>query len=346
LVVVSKEMAEIKQGLAVFGERPTAVTDAETRAARRERIVARIGEVLGEPRGIRRPGARRRWVYVTGGLALAAGAAGLLSREAAAPVPTQTAPDALHSVALRGPVLCQTGGGEWATCHTEAILPGASLKTLEKAAASLETEAGVRLELGADATLLLTDIGPSRPKTRVTLREGRLSVRVPPLVAGAQFSVVTPTATVTVHGTAFTVEVDEGTEEPSRTCVRVTEGTVSVRHAVGEQRVSAGGSWGCDRRARAESPRSESPPAASSRGTSRQTASAARGSSSMTSSAERSTLAVEAQLLQTALGAERRGELALAEKTLVSLLAAFPNSVVAPEARAALDRVRRRQPAR
>jgi hypothetical protein len=335
---MTADVLEVRRRLAAFSERPTAVSDAETRAERRERVVARIAEVLAEPVGAERRWAR--WPMAAGALALAAGAALVFGRWSTHH-PESTA---LRSFELRGSVLCQNRSGQnWIACTKGGLGSGMGLKTLERAEAELETQAGVRLELESLGMLGLTEVERARTSTSVTLQQGRLSVRVPHLGQGREFSVVTPSATVVVHGTAFVVEVAKASDGRDRTCVRVTEGTVSVRHAGGEQWVSAGGSWGCDEQRATSSVELAPTPAPPSPAS----APASPNSPRVTAGAsERSTLGVEARLLRTALGAERRGDFDLAEKTLVSLLNSYPNSVVAPDAREALARIRRRQPDR
>ena len=330
---MTAEVLEVRRRLAAFSDRPTPVSDAETRALRRERIVARMAEVLEEA-----PSARRLhfgWPVAAGALALAAGAALVVGRWVTSHPETM----ALRSAELHGSVLCQQRAGDsWVACAKPADAKG--LRTLDQGRAELETGAGVHLELGSLGTLGLTEIEPARTSTSVTLQQGRLAVRVPHLGAGRAFSVVTPSATVVVHGTAFVVEVTKANDGQTRTCVRVTEGTVSVRHAGGERWVSAIGSWGCDdsqTSTASERTASAAPPSEAESPMSPNSPRVTAGPS------ERSTLGVEARLLQTALGAERRGDFDLAEKTLSSLLSTYPNSVVAPDARAALARVRHRQ---
>jgi hypothetical protein len=216
---------------------------------------------------------------------------------------------------------------------------GDSLRTLEHARAELETQAGVRLDLGGASQLGLTAVEPGQKWSRVSLNLGRLDVRVPRLTRGEAFSVVTPQATVTVHGTAFTVEVTEARNGASRTCVRVSEGRVVVRHAAGENTVAPGESWGCgDARPRDAAP---APAAGTRERSGTRTASFVKRDQDAGSIAQASTLGVEAGLLQKALGAERDGDLPTAERMLVTLLRSYPDSIVAPEARAALQRVRK-----
>jgi TolA-binding protein len=58
---------------------------------------------------------------------------------------------------------------------------------------------------------------------------------------------------------------------------------------------------------------------------------------------DRSSLAAQARLLDRALRSERRSDLFTAEKALRQLLALYPNSIVAPEARAGLERISARR---
>jgi hypothetical protein len=331
------ESLEVGRHLAVFRDRPAGVMDAESRARRRARVVARLQDVLAEP-------APRPWSWLGPGwvgwtLAFALGGAVLLvsGLRLHRSVPEKTA---LLQVRLRGTVLCQHGRepGSWTRCDPLGLASGDGLRTLELARAEIETRAGVQLDLAGASELTLTSIEPGRRSSRVGLSLGRLDVRVPHLTRGESFAVVTPRATVTVHGTAFTVEVSKAPNEAFLTCVRVSEGAVVVRHAAGEDSVLPGGSWGCiDARssdaappapALAPSPSPSGPPAF------------ARRNPTANPNAQASTLGVEAALMQKALGAERSGDLATAERMLVTLLRSYPDSVVAPDARAALERVR------
>ena len=91
-----------------------------------------------------------------------------------------------------------------------------------------------------------TEVGVAQSDVGLeSLRVARGTVRcvVPKLGSERQFSVVTPDATVVVHGTVFTVRFNE---EAKRTCVGVEEGVVSVRHASGKTWLEAGESWGCE----------------------------------------------------------------------------------------------------
>jgi TolA-binding protein len=57
---------------------------------------------------------------------------------------------------------------------------------------------------------------------------------------------------------------------------------------------------------------------------------------------QRETLAAEAQLLQAGLASERRGDFQAAARSFEQLAARYPGSPLAPDARAALARVKNR----
>jgi hypothetical protein len=109
----------------------------------------------------------------------------------------------------------------------------------------LQLVSGVEIVVGPDTVLALPnskDTGPSREELALDL--GVIHVRVPKLPKGHFFAVRTPNAVVSVHGTAFSVEVTRSEpSEMTRTRVVVTEGVVSVRHADREVLLDAGTEW-------------------------------------------------------------------------------------------------------
>ena len=334
---MNNEALEVRRSLAVFVERLIPVADAETRAHRREHVVDFVQQTVRPPAQWRQ---MRRVGKVAATLALAASAI-VAFRQSGSKGDESLAPtEPLRSVSMKGSVFCRNGGPThaWLPCRRAPLGRTGELRTLDQGSALLVTDARIHLDLSPDSKLAWKNTDKASPLSRVELAAGRLSVRVPPLPAGTEFSVVTPTATVVVHGTAFVVDVLPGTEGPSRTCVRVTEGTVAVRHADGEEPVRAPGSWGCEP-PRAGGVESEPAPAPA-----RQVRPARPVSASIrhkdSPAANRSTLAVETRLLQLALSAERRGDCDSAEETLLSLLSVYPDSVIAPEAQEALARVR------
>jgi hypothetical protein len=82
----------------------------------------------------------------------------------------------------------------------------------------------------------------AREHEALFLASGGVDVEVPKLDAARGFSVETPDARVSVHGTRFTVRVESSARGP-RTRVEVTRGLVSVQHAGREVFLTAGQSW-------------------------------------------------------------------------------------------------------
>jgi FecR-like protein len=109
----------------------------------------------------------------------------------------------------------------------------------------LQLVSGVEIVVGPQTVLALADskdTGPSREELALDL--GVIHVRVPKLPKGHFFAVRTPNAVVSVHGTAFSVQVSRsGPSETTRTRVVVTEGVVSVRHGDREVLLDAGTEW-------------------------------------------------------------------------------------------------------
>jgi hypothetical protein len=313
------------------------VADAETRARRREQVVNIVRQTV-EPSAQWR--SLRRFGQVAAIVALAASAILVFRQSSSEGDESLKKAKPMRSVQMKGSVFCRNGGptNAWLPCRRVPLGGSGELRTLDQGSALLVTDARIHLDLRPDSKLAWSS-DSSGPLSRVELIDGRLAVRVPALPAGTEFSVVTPTATVVVHGTAFIVEVLPGAEGPLGTCVRVTEGTVSVRHAAGEEPVKAPGSWGCEQ-PHIERVEPEPAPVAAPRVRPARSVSVAM-SSGDSSPNDRSTLAVETRLLQLALSAERRGDYASAEETLLSLLSVYPRSVIAPEAREALTRIRR-----
>jgi hypothetical protein len=159
------------------------------------------------------------------------------------------------------------------------------------------------------------------------LDQGQITCAVPKLHGGSLFSVVTPNARVVVHGTRFSVRVDSAEAGVTRTCVRVTDGVVAVQHGAAEAMLHAGDEWGCEAKPSVVVTQDPvRPPRAASRG--RPAPPPVRG-----------TLAEETSLLQGAIAAERKGHPGAASVSAARLVAKFPDSPLAPEARALLDRV-------
>lgn len=330
---------------AAFAERPTPVLDAATREERRRRAVSGIQAILAKPRPMQRTFVQRiPWGETVAVMALAAGLALVVGRIWPSSV-RQTPVSAFRAIESNGQILCDRDDGKnWTTCDPAKVAGVVGLRTLEKAGVTVETNAGVRIALEASSTLLMTDANAAALASRVTLTDGSVDVKVPKLGPNRQFSVLTPSATITVHGTAFSVEVQRGANQAARTCVRLREGVVSVLAEGKEVRLVAPATWGCTFASEAVAATSDVI-VDSSDANKEDSASVTPNTSRKANivGMDRSTLAQETQLLQRALGAERRKDLVGAEKSLKLLLNSYPNSVVAPEARAALERIAARR---
>jgi ferric-dicitrate binding protein FerR (iron transport regulator) len=210
----------------------------------------------------------------------------------------------------------------------------AAIETPSDAQARLVTESGVEVALSSASRARLH---PAEQRQRVELIRGEVTLQVPPLVNGSTVAVVTPDATVTVHGTRFSVSYDANAARPA-TCVRVMEGVVSVNRGTGRvESLHAGQSSGCDsvvapasQPARDSSPRTEVTPE-------RERLAASTLPDRMDDPT--SSLASENQLLLAGLAAERRNDDAAARAALKTLLARFPHSPLAGEAKRALSRI-------
>ncbi len=128
-----------------------------------------------------------------------------------------------------------------------AVAPGFDSQGATGSASSsrLELMSGIEIVVGPEARLTLPDTkGAPRFREELILDSGHIDVRVPKLQKGHFFGIRTPNALVSVHGTAFSVEVTRtGTSDVTRTRVVVTEGVVSVQHADHELLLDAGTEW-------------------------------------------------------------------------------------------------------
>lgn len=331
----------------VFAERPMPAVDAEVRGARRQHAIGQIERVLTESRPRPRVTVHSfRWGETLAVVALAAGLAivvGKIWPDTASKPPMA----AFRAIAAKGDILCDRNDGHgWADCQPSNETGFVALRTLENAAVTLEAPSGVRATMDAASTLLMTESKPDSIASRVTLTEGNLDVTVPKLGPNGRFSVVTPSATITVFGTAFSVEVKKPVNQPSRTCVRLREGIVLVSSDGREERLTAPALWGCSSHTEPANTSHVTGEADVPQPSPREPTTQVNGEGARRLAAnasanylDRSTLLAETRLLQRALGAERRNDLATAERSLRQLITLYPNSVVTPEAREALERI-------
>ena len=279
----------------------------------REKMIARMVEVSLAPD--ERFSSRARWAAV---LALAAGFA-----------------------------LAAWGGAHWLTPGGQAGLPGVEVVVMRgqvtplNADGVLETSTGaearikargLELDLQENTKVSLKELGASATSSAVRLDRGRVRCVIPHR-PGREFAVVTADARVVDIGTIFSVSV-QPSPTGNKTLVQVEEGEVIVHHAGGQSRVTAAQSW--TSRAAEPAP-AASPPTSASEPPPDETP-----SKSAPPRRPRETLETETQLLRSALASEQKGDLPAARKALESLVARYPESPLAPDAKAALSRVKRR----
>ncbi len=198
----------------------------------------------------------------------------------------------------------------------------------------------------SQSTLLVVE--PPAPRTQVGLERGSALFDVLPRGKGESFVVETPDSQVTVVGTRFRISV----ASPKETRVEVLAGRVQVRHG-GEQRLLLPGeSWSSTTWAAPEvagtavdCARPESSvltpgmaPAAADSGSHR-TAEVGSSRSSGASSVAGSTLSEETRLFGAAMQARRAGDDPRAVASLQQLLARYPASQLAQNARVELFRL-------
>jgi len=119
-----------------------------------------------------------------------------------------------------------------------ALIEGYGIRTND-GTATLSFPSGAVASVANDSSLKIT---AARVNEALFLASGGVDVEVPKLDPARGFSVETPDARVTVHGTHFTVKV-ESTASGPRTHVDVAHGLVSVQHDGHEVFLTAGQSW-------------------------------------------------------------------------------------------------------
>ena len=327
--------------------------DSSSRAAaRRRRVVRRLEDVLAEDETRRR--LARRWgVYAAVALAaciVVSVGGGWLARGGLDSTETG-APATASALAMSGQVQIVRDGMASPLSRTEheALRLHDVIKTGSDSGAQLSTASGaaVRLSASTELSLVPGSDDASSGDERIRLMQGRVDVEVPKRAPGRTFSVATPDALVVVHGTRFTVQVEEA--KPGKvplTSVRVTRGKVEVRNAQGAILLEAGGTWRSRARERSDGapPRPESSAHAGADTT-------ATGDSS-TSEQERTggdaeptqptSLTEENRIYQAAMRAKQSGQDEVMVQQLDRLLLRYPKSPLAPDARVARFRALQR----
>jgi len=296
---------------------------AEQVAARRARLVPALSAFADAEMGkaSRRPRGRRTLALGAAVAALTLGIAAFFVLRHGPPEPTLQAKE--------GTVRVLHGGSELGARVPQALAAADLLETLD-GTAEVNLVTGAVVDLGEQSRIELTAVErrAGTVSERVRLSSGRVSVRVPKLPQGSELSIGTPDATVTVHGTAFTVEVKKTEGGALATTVVVTEGRVAVDSGERHMLLGPGSHWTSAPRAPDTAP--AIPTAAPSSAVPAASASAASASVA----SRRSTLGTENELFRAALAADRAGNeertLALVER----LLRSYPDTPLGGEARA------------
>lgn len=320
-------------------------------AARREKVVGRLSELHKE---ITARSARRR-VAVKFAV-VAAAAAGVLGLGAAWHTRAGLHPTAQSDSASRtsvlpalrvatGTVLVKRPGSTRAAPSSGKVLLSADARVFTqndgRATATLPSGSTVKIAP-------LTELSMSSPEAAgwmhesVRLDRGRIDVHVLPLPPGGSFVVVTPDASVTVHGTRFTVIVEKH-DGVLGTQVLVSEGHVLVRDASGQTLLAPGTSWtshppalsapASSSASAVAAPPLKAPPRALRQPVGSAKAPTLSDAGGPARTTEQSTLAEQNRLYQAAMNARRRGDNGRALQLLDQLLKRYPGSPLEQDAR-------------
>lgn len=299
----------------------------------REKIVSRMVEVASTPE--RRFGGRARLAFALGlAASFALGSWGALEfwKHGAA------AGAGLEVVALRGSVtgvqdskLSTLSVGEPVT-----LSPQGTLETASGAEARIKTGAGLELELLENTRVALGELGADSGPVALRLERGQVRCVIPHR-PGRTFSVVTSAARVLDVGTIFSVRVQQTQAGPTTT-VHVEEGEVRVLYAGGERRLTAAESWASP----TEPSQVAAPVVAAPIATEPLGSAPSPGPRRDAAKRRPETLALETTLLRSGLASEQAGDLRAAAAAFQALVSRYPESPLAPDARAALARVKSR----
>jgi len=333
------------------------IEDAARAEARRDHIVARLAELVPTLPARRRQRRRFRGAALLSAAAALALVVGLLAARQRSPSASRHPDPSSAVLAVEGSVQIIHRSAEVTALPREQVSVGSADEIVTgqagRARASLasgtevdiEPESRLRFRASEDDAKGVVALGPGSAEG-VILSAGRVRVRVPKLGPTRSFAVATPEATIIVHGTAFSVERSAGSaDDPPRTMVDVSEGSVAVRRNGAEVVLHAGDHWSSpgspaaepdeaksiDRQPSQLDPTSNKPRSALS--TPRVAGAAARSAADAVGSDKSSTLAAENRLLQTAMAARQQGDPRRAAELAGELVRRYPASPLVEEAR-------------
>lgn len=312
-------MSELQDLLAPMSEE----SEPPRRPINRDAIVDRMVEVSLAPE--ERFSSRVRWfgaLALAASVALAAWGGASYWRHA---TPTAGAPQVS---ALRGNV--SGSHGVLGVGQTQLLGAEGSLETSPGAEARIKTSGGLQVDLLENTKVSLAELGAAHGSAALKLERGRVRCVIQHQPERT-FEVVTPAARIIDVGTVFSVTVDPVS---AVTVVHVEEGTVQVLHAGAQTRLTAAQTW---------SSATEPTPVVTPEPEAAALEPEPAPSSHHEPARRRTpTLALETELLQSGLRSEQQGDLRAAESALKALVTRYPASPLAPDARAALARVRSR----
>jgi hypothetical protein len=238
------------------------------------------------------------------------------------------------------------------------LAAGDAVHTRLGSRATMTMPSRATIDLGPATDVHLGAPEPSRGEW-IDLALGRVDVSVPKLDAGKSLSVRTPKATVTVHGTRFSVVVSRN-DDHVETVVAVSEGAVWVEHDGQTTQLGSGARWSSRAAATSESGAkfeakdirattqdgSESSRGAM-HGATRQPLAAAANAGKAPNALEfaplaTSSLSEENSLMERAMMASRRGDDRSAVAILDKLLTRFPHSILKENAQVERSRALQR----
>lgn len=318
-----KDFKEAYRALAPLRERPLPVAEAHPEA--RARTVGRMKDLL---QTVPEPA---RWSKAKLGVAVGVVASAAV---AAALVVTwsrpSTTPNAVLELSPQGKVtvaFAQEHTNVEVLTRTQVPARG-RLSTSADSTVNIVTPSGLRVAVGQNSELGLSELADAKDGV-LRLTRGTVECQVPKQTPGGSFSVVTPDATIVVRGTIFSVELGQRNVD-HQTCVRVSEGLVSVQRSRSFEQLRGGESSGCE--PAAPSVAATNPETIGTDAPDLPRASARRDDKAAPAPMAGS-LAAESALLRQALLAEQRGDIAKARRSLDSLLGRYPQSALANEAR-------------
>lgn len=344
-----KTHSDAHDALAPLREAKVPSGELERLAAAEERVAERLRSVMREAPSAAPPWRRPRVAIWAAAAAVCMAGAGVglnarLGEKDAGPIVR----------VLRGRATLYEAGERQALLADDGLSAIAGELEAGAEGVTISAASGIVLDLSRGSRVSLEDL-TAPAEGGVRLLHGSVSCRVAPQEGKRRFSVLTPDVRVVVHGTAFSVTFDSSAPE-ARTCVRVSEGVVSVHQPESHRLLSAGMEYGCsvpkvDEDSTAPSAPSgaiapsdrTSLPLATPRQTERprRAPEPAAPAAPAEDSEPSPVLSEQNRLLRAALAAEHRGDFAAARANIRTLLQQHPDSPLSAEARIVLKRLER-----